>query len=64
MGSEARASADVLTPAQREQLRQAMVNQINAITRQVNTLTKGVDHYIDFRERTFWQRLRWLVTGR
>jgi hypothetical protein len=101
MGSEARASADVLTPAQREQVRQAMVSQINATTRQVHTLTKAVERHDEWRKwlldtmsqhgtlvynvstdtfhatridkleeqvrcdgMSFWQRLRWLVTGR
>lgn len=52
-----------------------MVNQINATTRQVHTLTKQVaslttqqgatfNSLTEFCGRTFWQRLRWLVTGR
>lgn len=64
----------VLSARQRDAQREAMIHQINATTRQVNVLTKAVDSLTtqqgatvdslaEFCGRSFWQRLRWLVTG-
>lgn len=72
-----------LTSQQRSQRIDALVNQVNAVTIQVNTLTKILEAhakrvdgaYVSLeraserfdqleRHRTFWQRLRWIVTGR
>lgn len=85
MGRESVATAAILTPAEREKLRLAMIDQINATTRQVNILTQDVDslkmqqdniynslvdakigtsEFYEFCSRSFWQRLRWLVTGK
>lgn len=34
------------------------------IVAQIARVDARCDDYLDFRHRSFWQRLRWLVTGR